>query len=71
MAIDEVIGSETSDYRDLLNSDSLFLNGRLAKIYGADLPPDAPFTTHRGPSRTIGGQRGCHDPDKPRGGETV
>ncbi|HZP80806.1 MAG TPA: DUF1592 domain-containing protein [Chthonomonadaceae bacterium] len=34
---------EKADYRDLMLSDRLFLNGRLAKIYGANLPADAPF----------------------------
>jgi hypothetical protein len=31
------------DYRELLLADSVYLNGRLAKIYGVGLPPDAPF----------------------------
>jgi hypothetical protein len=35
--------SQTSDYRRLLLADYLYLNGRLAKIYGCDLPADAPF----------------------------
>jgi hypothetical protein len=34
---------EKADYRDLMLSDRLFLNGRLAKIYGTNLPADAPF----------------------------
>src|SRR6202035_4866877 len=33
-----------SDFRQLLLSDDLFLNGRLAKFYGVDLPPEAGFT---------------------------
>ena len=41
--LDDVIDSDQSDYRDLLVSESLYLNGRLASLYGADLPPDAPF----------------------------
>lgn len=41
--IDELLESKTSDFRQLLLSDSLFLNGRLAKVYGVDLPEDAPF----------------------------
>lgn len=44
MFVEEVIASEASDFRELLLADSLYLNGRLAKFYGADLPPDAPFT---------------------------
>jgi hypothetical protein len=41
--LDELIASETADFRQVLLSDSLYLNGRLAKFYGADLPPDAAF----------------------------
>jgi hypothetical protein len=35
--------SESSDYRELLLSSTDYLNGRLAKLYGVNLPPDAPF----------------------------
>ena len=31
------------DYRRLMTSDRTFLNGRLAKVYGGGLAPDAPF----------------------------
>ena len=31
------------DYRRLFLARNVFLNGRLARFYGADLPPDAPF----------------------------
>jgi hypothetical protein len=41
--LDDVIWSEGSDYRQLLLADSLYLNGRLAKFYGAGLQEDAPF----------------------------
>ncbi len=41
--LDDLLGSETADFRQLLLSDSLPLNGRLAKFYGAELPDDAPF----------------------------
>jgi mono/diheme cytochrome c family protein len=41
--LDDVIWSDASDFRQLLLSDAVFLNGRLAKIYGADLPENAPF----------------------------
>src|SRR5262249_33347178 len=41
--LEDVVWSPSSDYRQLLLSDSLYLNGRLAKFYGADLPADAPF----------------------------
>jgi cytochrome c553 len=41
--LDEITWSETSDFRQLLLSEKLPINGRLAKIYGAELPADAPF----------------------------
>ena len=34
---------EAADYRQLLLAEHLYLNGRLAKIYGGDLAADAPF----------------------------
>ncbi len=43
LGLDSVVWSEKSDYRELLQSNQVFLNGRLAKIYGVDLPPDSPF----------------------------
>jgi hypothetical protein len=42
--LDEVVWGEDSDFRRLLLSGELFLNGRLAQFYGADLPADAGFT---------------------------
>jgi hypothetical protein len=41
--LEEVLSSEAADFRQLLLADHLHLNGRLARIYGADLPPEAPF----------------------------
>lgn len=41
--LDDVLWSETADFRQLLLANSLYLNGRLARFYGADLPADAPF----------------------------
>ena len=41
--LDDVVWSESSDFRLLLTSGSVHLNGRLAKVYGAELPADAPF----------------------------
>ncbi len=41
--LDEIIGGKAADYRQLLAADYVYLNGRLAKLYGADLAPDAPF----------------------------
>ncbi|HXT59639.1 MAG TPA: DUF1592 domain-containing protein [Pirellulales bacterium] len=41
--LEDVAWSETSDFRQLLLADYLYLNGRLAPLYGANLPPEAPF----------------------------
>ncbi len=43
MLIDETVWSKSSDYRQLFLAEHLYLNGRLAKFYGGDLPADAPF----------------------------
>ncbi|MBY0514273.1 MAG: DUF1592 domain-containing protein [Gemmataceae bacterium] len=42
--LDDVAWSGSSDFRQLLTANEVYLNGRLAKVYGADLPADAPFT---------------------------
>lgn len=39
--LEEVISSESADLRQLLKSDTLFLNGPLATFYGVELPADA------------------------------
>jgi len=45
MSLDDAVwGDPTADFRRLLSSDEYFVNGRLAKVYGVDLPPDAEFT---------------------------
>jgi cytochrome c553 len=41
--LDEVVWSESSDFRQLFLADQLYLNGRLSALYGGGLPPDAPF----------------------------
>lgn len=41
--LDEALAAESADFRQLLLADHIYLNGRLAKFYGAKLPPDAPF----------------------------
>ncbi len=46
--LDEIIKSDAADFRQLLLADGIYLNGRLAKFYGAikddaELPEDAPF----------------------------
>jgi hypothetical protein len=41
--LDNVTWSDTSDFRQMMQSNVLYLNGRLAQFYGAKLPMDAPF----------------------------
>lgn len=41
--LDHIVSSDSSDFRQLLLSDDVFLNGRLGKFYGVDLPEDAGF----------------------------
>jgi hypothetical protein len=41
--LDNVVWSESSDFRQLLLSEEVPLNGRLAKFYGAELPEGADF----------------------------
>jgi cytochrome c553 len=41
--LDDVANSPKADFRQLFLADETYLNGRLAKFYGVDLPPDAPF----------------------------
>jgi cytochrome c553 len=41
--LEDVVWNGDSDFRRLLLADDVYLNGRLAKFYGADLPAEAPF----------------------------
>ncbi len=41
--VDDVVWSESSDFRQLFLQETLYLNGRLADLYGVDMPADAPF----------------------------
>jgi cytochrome c553 len=41
--LDDVAWGEKSDFRQLFLGEQVYLNGRLAKFYGADLPENAPF----------------------------
>jgi hypothetical protein len=41
--LQDIIGSTTADFRELLTTDNLYLNGRLARFYGAQLSPTAQF----------------------------
>lgn len=43
LLIEDVLASPTADFRQLLTADQIYLNGRLARIYGVDLPAEAPF----------------------------
>lgn len=45
--VDEIVWSNRPDYRRLFTEDFLFLNGRLAGFYGAELMPDADFSQLR------------------------
>ena len=53
--VDDVIWKRSGDFRDLLSSDQLFLNGRLAAVYGVDLPADAPFQAVPSPTQSRAG----------------
>jgi cytochrome c553 len=44
LLLDDVVWSNKSDFRELFLSEEIFLNGRLAKFYGVNLPVDADFT---------------------------
>lgn len=41
--LDDVVWSDDSDFRRFFRGEHLYLNGRLASLYGYDLPADAPF----------------------------
>jgi cytochrome c553 len=41
--VDDIVWKRSGDFRELLNSDRVYLNGRLAAVYGGDLPDEAPF----------------------------
>ncbi|MCC2672997.1 MAG: cytochrome c [Armatimonadetes bacterium] len=43
LSLNQIAWSERSDFRELMTTDKVWLNGRLAKVYGVDLPADAPF----------------------------
>lgn len=42
LLLEDVTWSEASDYRELFKMDSMYLNARLAKFYGVDLPAGSP-----------------------------
>ena len=41
--LESTVWNDKADYRELMLTDKMYLNGRLAKLYGVTLPPDAPF----------------------------
>jgi cytochrome c553 len=41
--LDDVVWGPSGDFRQFFLADSLYLDGRLAPFYEAELPPDAPF----------------------------
>jgi cytochrome c553 len=43
LSVEDAVWGESSDFRQLLLADYLYLNGRLAKYYGAILPADVAF----------------------------
>ncbi|CAN5662800.1 PA14 domain-containing protein [soil metagenome] len=43
MFLESTADNPASDYQDLLTGQTQYLNGRLAKLYGVNIPPDAPF----------------------------
>jgi hypothetical protein len=51
LSLDDVLGASgapsNTDFRRLFTDDTVYLNGRLAPLYGASLPPNAPFTRIR------------------------
>jgi hypothetical protein len=43
LSVDELLSGDRADFRVLLQSNSIFLNGRLARVYDVQLSEDAPF----------------------------
>ncbi|HVK06573.1 MAG TPA: DUF1592 domain-containing protein, partial [Armatimonadaceae bacterium] len=43
LTLESVVRSERSDFRELMLGDKVYLNGRLAKLYGVPLAPEAGF----------------------------
>src|SRR5205085_1304858 len=41
--LENTVWTDKSDFRDLMLTDKVYLNGRLAKLYGVSLAADAPF----------------------------
>ena len=43
LSLEDLLADEQADFRKLLLTNELYLNGRLAPLYGVELPADAPF----------------------------
>lgn len=43
LMLEQVVDADSADFQRLLLTDTIFMNGRMAKFYGVDLPDDAPF----------------------------
>jgi cytochrome c553 len=43
MTVDEILNRESADFHALLKSNSIYVNGRLARMYDIQLPENAPF----------------------------
>jgi hypothetical protein len=43
MMLQQVVDTDSADFQRLLLADAIFMNGRMAKFYGVELPDDAPF----------------------------
>jgi cytochrome c553 len=43
LSLDELLESDSADFRQLLEFNSIYFNGRLARVYDVDLPENAPF----------------------------
>jgi hypothetical protein len=41
--LDDVLWSDAADFRQLLAADSLYMNGRMAKFYGVEMPAEADY----------------------------
>jgi hypothetical protein len=54
VAVDEALDGRSDGFRRLVTAEEVWLNGRLAPLYGAELWPEAPFR----PVRIDGGRRG-------------
>ena len=52
--LDDVVWGDSPDFRRLLTADDLYLNGRLAKLYGADLAAGRPVPQGQAGGRRIG-----------------